>query len=124
MDSTWLHHSLAGPNNDHDPAPLHATDTARFSYSLASRDNGRRSAPRGRLHVARPGDSHESTPLLFTTNSWAAHCQTVTNIAISLLLPLPIKGGPQIRFSLSSIFYPKTLLKFLFEHSILVEVEN
>ena len=38
--------------------------------------------------------------------------------------PSTYKRGTQIRYSLSSKFYPKTLLKFPFEHSILVEAEN
>ena len=120
-------HSLTGHSNGHDSAPLPATDTVRLLHSLASRDNGHCSTPCNRLHEAGHGDGHDFTPLLFITNfSWprTAHCQAVTNIAISLLRPLPIKRGPQIRYSLSSNLYLKTLLKFLFEHFILVEAEN
>ena len=118
---------LAGCSNGHNSAPLPAMDTARPLHSLASHDNRRRSTPRNTPHVAGHGDDHDSTPLLFITNSFwprTAHCQTVTNVAISLLHSPPIKRGPQIHYSLSSNFYLKTLLKFLFEHSILVEAEN
>ena len=127
MDTAWLHHSLACHSNGHDSTPLPAMDFVRLLHSLASHDNGCRSTPRNRLHVAGHGNGHDFTPLLFITNSFwhrAAHCQTVTNVAISLLHPPPIKGGPQIRYFLSSDFYLKTLLKFLFEHSILIEAEN
>ena len=90
MDTTRLYHSLVGHSNGHDSAPFSAIDFVRLLHSLVSHDNGRCSTPRNRLHVAGHGDGHDSTPLLFRTNSsWprAAHYQAVTNVAISLLHP-------------------------------------